>query len=114
MCEVAALLVQFAHLTSPEPLVEESPIFFTACHGPPLWLPEGCVVLPPQKVEQLGVLEPGRGGSVSSHESTGFTWLCLGNMCICAYCGLVGNPHLTTKIYVFAPPPTSTKFRQQS
>ena len=28
---------------------------------------------------------------------------------IFAYCGLVGNPHLTAKIQIFAPLPTSTK-----
>ena len=28
---------------------------------------------------------------------------------IFAYCGLVGNPHLAAKIYLFAPLPTSTK-----
>ena len=34
---------------------------------------------------------------------------CWGTFCISACCGLVGNPHLTAKVEVFAPLPTSTK-----
>ena len=30
-----------------------------------------------------------------------------------AYCGLVGNPHLTSKSYIFAPLPTSIKKRKR-
>ena len=40
-----------------------------------------------------------------------FAWLLLGNFFIFAYCGLVGNPHLAAKIYLFAPLPTSAKLR---
>ena len=34
---------------------------------------------------------------------------CWETFCIFAYCGLVGNPHLTAKNHFFAPLPTSTK-----
>ena len=38
------------------------------------------------------------------------SWLSLGNILrIFAYCGLVGNPHLTAKQLIFAPLPASTK-----
>ena len=49
----------------------------------------------------------GRGLGVDAME---LAWLLLGNIyCIFAHCGLVGNPHLTAKIQVFAPLPTSNQ-----
>ena len=40
------------------------------------------------------------------HPNLGYCWE---TFCIFACCGFVGNPHLTAKIYFFAPLSTSTK-----
>ena len=60
-------------------------------------------------VVPLSIPSDSRQATIVPRVSMTLSWLSLGHILHFAYCGLVGNAHLTATNILFAPLPTSTK-----